>query len=137
MTTRRGLIALGVIAISLAACAVGPATPRGIALAEPRVRHEGGVAIYTRMGEIPAPMRALGRVEIANDGRERAAIERALAQSAARMGANAILLDSRNRWALGTAYPLDAPDGFDPSRVSRATAILALPGEATATHPAG
>jgi hypothetical protein len=137
MTTRRGLIALGVIATSLTACALGPATPRGIAHAGPRVRQEGGVAIYAQLGEIPAPMRALGRVEVANDGRGRAAIERALARSAARMGANAILLDPRNRGALGTAYPLNAPDGFDPSRVSRATAVRVLPGWATATHPAG
>lgn len=130
---RRYMTVLGVAGSLLTGCAVRPATQRSIVLATPSVRHEGQVAIYSELCDVPAPMRALARLEVANSGRERIAIERDLAERAARSGANAIVLDPLNRWTLGSAYTSAAPNKFDPFRFSRATAVLVLPNEATTT----
>lgn len=90
---RRYVVVLGVGASLLAGCVVRPATQRSIALAMPSVRHKGQVAIYSELCDVPVPARALARLEVANGGRERVAIERDLAARAARSGANAIVLD--------------------------------------------
>jgi hypothetical protein len=127
------VVTLGVTGSLLAGCTVRPATQRSIALATPSMRHGGQVAIYSELCDVPAPMRMLARLEVTNGGRERIAIERDLADQAARSGANAIVLDPLNRWTLGAAYTSAAPNKFDPFRFSRATAVLVLPVEATAT----
>lgn len=130
---RYSLLGMGIAGSMLASCAVPPATMRSIALATPSVRYEGQVAIYPELCDITAPMRVIAQVEVANGGRERAAIERELADRAARSGANAIVLDLLNRWTLGAAYTDAQPNSFGPFRFSRATAILVLPDEATTT----
>lgn len=130
---RRCVVVLGVVGSLLAGCAGRPAMQRSIALATPSVRHEGQVAIYSELCDVPAPMQALASLEVANGGRERIAIERDLAARAARSGANAIVLDPLNRWTLGAAYTSVAPNSFNLFRFSRATAVLVLPDEATTT----
>lgn len=135
---RRGLLLLGATGSMLAGCAVRPASPRSFALAMPPVPHEEQVAIYSELCDVPAPMRAIAQVEVANDGRERAAIERDLANRAVSLGANGIVLDPLNRWTLGAAYTSAKANSFDPFRLSRATAVLVLHSEATtAPSPAG
>lgn len=135
---RRGLLLLGATGSMLAGCAVRPALPRSFALAMPPVLHEGQVAVYSELCDVPAPMRAIAQIEVASGGRERAAIERDLVNRAASLGANGIVLDPLNHWTLGAAHTSAEANSFDPFRLSRATAGLVLHSEAmTTSSPAG
>ena len=126
--TRAATLALVVLA--LGGCTVVPASPEIIAMVEamqPRMPRAGEVLTYAALGDVPGQIEVIAQIEVPNNGEERAAIEARLREAARGQGANAIVLHPFNRWALGMAYNDGGWDGFDPRRVSRATALVVRP----------
>lgn len=126
--TPRAAIALAFVA--LGGCTMVPASPATVAMVEamqPRIPRAGEMMTYAALGEVPGQIEVIAEIEVPNNGEERAAIDARLREAARGQGANAIVLHPFNRWALGMAYNDGGWDGFDPRRVSRATALIVRP----------